>query len=169
MTSKVVSMEIPAGIQRDGTAFDAPCYTDGAWVRFQRNRPRKIGGYHGIFLDATGVSRGMAMTSVDGFNYVVSGYNNGLEQWITDDDDGVGSGPYPYVLSDFTASNNNLWQFDIAYDSTGNGTNNLARCKIRTPTFANIPTLLTMLPGCELADVPIITLSIDPCISCTER
>jgi len=26
-----------------------------------------------------------------------------------------------------------------------------------------------MLPGCELADVPVIVLSIDPCVSCTER
>ncbi|MDP3051405.1 MAG: NADH-quinone oxidoreductase subunit D, partial [Eubacteriales bacterium] len=41
--------------------------------------------------------------------------------------------------------------------------------KIRTPTFSNIPALLVMLPGCELADVPVITMSIDPCIACTER
>jgi len=26
-----------------------------------------------------------------------------------------------------------------------------------------------MLAGCELADVPVIVLSIDPCISCAER
>jgi len=25
------------------------------------------------------------------------------------------------------------------------------------------------LPGCKLPDVPVIVLSIDPCISCTER
>ena len=151
MTSKVVSLEIPAGIQRDGTSFDAPCYTDGKWVRFQRNRPRKIGGYHGIFLDAVGLSRGMAMTSVNGFNYVVSGYSDGLEQWITDDDDGVGSGPYPYTLSDFTASNNNLWQFDISYDYTGAGTNNLVahpgqNLRYITST-ANTPVLYGTFPG----------------------
>jgi ech hydrogenase subunit E len=29
--------------------------------------------------------------------------------------------------------------------------------------------LLVMLPGMWLSDVPVITLSIDPCISCTER
>jgi ech hydrogenase subunit E len=45
----------------------------------------------------------------------------------------------------------------------------LDRVRIRTPTFANIPPLLAMLPGCELADVPVIALTIDPCISCTER
>jgi ech hydrogenase subunit E len=43
------------------------------------------------------------------------------------------------------------------------------RVRIRTPTFANIIPLLHILPGCELADVPVIVLSIDPCISCTER
>ncbi|MDH5696648.1 MAG: NADH-quinone oxidoreductase subunit D, partial [Dehalococcoidia bacterium] len=58
---------------------------------------------------------------------------------------------------------------ELIYYVKGNGTNNLERLKIRTPTFANIPALLVMLPGCELADVPVITLSIDPCISCTER
>jgi ech hydrogenase subunit E len=26
-----------------------------------------------------------------------------------------------------------------------------------------------MLPGVFLSDVPVVTLSIDPCISCTER
>ncbi|SFH27998.1 ech hydrogenase subunit E [Desulfotomaculum arcticum] len=51
----------------------------------------------------------------------------------------------------------------------GNGTVYLERLKVRTPTFANIPTLLAMLPGCELADVPVIVMSIDPCIACTER
>jgi hypothetical protein len=125
LTKKVISMEVPPGIQRDGTVFDAPCFVDGRWVRFQRGRPRKIGGYDAIFLNATGISRGMAMTAVNGFNYVVSGYSGGLEQWITGTSGGLGSGPYAYSLSNFTANANNLWQFDIAYDSTGNNTNNL--------------------------------------------
>ena len=51
----------------------------------------------------------------------------------------------------------------------GNGTRHLERFRARTPTFANLPPLLHMLTGCQLADVPVIVLSIDPCISCTER
>ncbi|WFS63237.1 nickel-dependent hydrogenase large subunit [Pseudodesulfovibrio thermohalotolerans] len=58
---------------------------------------------------------------------------------------------------------------ECVYYIRGNGTKHLDRLRIRTPTFANIPPLLGMLPGCELADVPVIVLSIDPCISCTER
>jgi len=58
---------------------------------------------------------------------------------------------------------------EVFYYVKGNGTINLERLKVRTPTFNNIPPLLHMLGGCHVEDVPIITLSIDPCISCTER
>jgi Ni,Fe-hydrogenase III large subunit len=58
---------------------------------------------------------------------------------------------------------------EVVYYLKANGTRNLERLRIRTPTFANVPALLAMLAGCQLADVPAITLSIDPCISCTER
>jgi ech hydrogenase subunit E len=58
---------------------------------------------------------------------------------------------------------------EVAYYIKGNGRKKLERLRVRTPTFANLPALLAMLPGCELADVPVIVLSIDPCVSCTER
>jgi len=58
---------------------------------------------------------------------------------------------------------------ECLYYIKGNGTKYLDRLRIRTPTFANIPPLAAMLPGIELADVPVVVLSIDPCISCTER
>ena len=93
MTSKVVALQVGAGIQRDGTTFASPSYIDGRWVRFQYGRPRKIGGYNGAFLNASGVSRGMIMSADNGLNYVISGYSDGIEQWTTDNDDAVGFGP----------------------------------------------------------------------------
>jgi len=99
MTAKVIQLQVKPGIQRDGTQFAAPTYVDGEWVRFQNALPRKIGGYKGIFLNASGISRGMTMTSENGINYVVSGYNLGVEQWYTDNDDGLGFGPVPYVMT----------------------------------------------------------------------
>lgn len=95
MTAKVVTLQVGPGIQRDSTQFASVSYVDGKWVRFQYSRPRKIGGYNGAFLNATGISRGMIMSSENGLNYVISGYNNGIEQWTTDNDDGVGFGPTP--------------------------------------------------------------------------
>ena len=58
---------------------------------------------------------------------------------------------------------------ECLYYIKGNGTKNLERCRIRTPSFANFPPIMSMLIGCRLADVPVIILSMDPCISCTER
>ncbi len=58
---------------------------------------------------------------------------------------------------------------EVLYYLKGNGTKFLERFRVRTPTFANIPALVKMLQGCDLAEVPVIALCIDPCISCCER
>jgi ech hydrogenase subunit E len=58
---------------------------------------------------------------------------------------------------------------EVIHYVKGDGTRYLRRYRVRTPTFANLPALLKMLQGCELADVPVLVLTIDPCISCTER
>ena len=55
------------------------------------------------------------------------------------------------------------------YYTKANGTKFLERFRVRTPTFTNLYALLHILPGSELADVPLQILTIDPCISCTER
>ncbi|MCL1796895.1 MAG: nickel-dependent hydrogenase large subunit [Eggerthellaceae bacterium] len=55
------------------------------------------------------------------------------------------------------------------YYALGNGTKNLERMRMRTPTSQNIAGMTTALAGCDLADVNMIVLTIDPCISCTER
>lgn len=58
---------------------------------------------------------------------------------------------------------------EVAYYVRANGTKFLERFRARTPTFANIPAMIRLVKGCDLADVPNIVLTIDPCISCTER
>jgi ech hydrogenase subunit E len=58
---------------------------------------------------------------------------------------------------------------EVVYYVKANGTDFLERFRARTPTFANIPAMITLVKGCDLADVPNIILTIDPCISCTER
>lgn len=58
---------------------------------------------------------------------------------------------------------------EVVYYAKANGSKYLDRVRVRTPTFANVPALLETLKGCALADVPILILTIDPCISCTER
>jgi len=58
---------------------------------------------------------------------------------------------------------------EVTYLLKANGTKHLQRFRVRTPTFANLPAMIRLLQGCDLADVPALVLTIDPCISCTER
>jgi len=94
MVKKVFTIDTLPGVQRDGTIFDMNFYTDALWVRFQRGRPRKIGGYRAITSDAHGYSRGIFVNSVDGNNQVFNGYNDGLEV-VNVDNNGVGAGINP--------------------------------------------------------------------------
>jgi hypothetical protein len=157
LTEKVIALNIKPGIQRDGTLFDAPCYVDGQWMRFQRGRPRKIGGYRDIFQNASGISRGMIMNSQDGLNYVYSGWSNGVQEWQTDDDDGVGAGPANIALTNFTSSAQNLWQFDIGYDSNGSGANTIVGHPglnlSHIDNTINTPVLIGTFPGGAMSAV----------------
>jgi ech hydrogenase subunit E len=58
---------------------------------------------------------------------------------------------------------------EVVYCLQATGSKNLQRFRVRTPTFANLPAMVQLLQGCDLADVPVLVLTIDPCISCTER
>ncbi len=49
------------------------------------------------------------------------------------------------------------------------GSNKPIRHKVRAPTFVNLPTYKASCPGEQIADVALITASIDPCYCCTER
>jgi len=161
MTAKVISLAIQPGIQRDGTQFDAPRYVDGIWTRFQRGRPRKMGGYNAMFLNSLEVSRGMIMQSQSGINYVYSGSQSYVSAWQTDDDDATGSGPTYVSLSNFTANANNLWQWDISYDSYGSG----ALTVIGHPgqnlddidSLVNTPVLIGNFPYGSMSQVGVFT------------
>jgi len=124
MSVKVFSLDTQPGIQRDGTVFDRQFYNDGEWVRFQRGRPRKIGGYRVISSQLSGPSRGIWVNAQNAFTSIFSGYNDGL-QVLTIDNNGVGSGVGDFTLSDFTQSDLNLWQFDGFYDVAGTGVQSL--------------------------------------------
>lgn len=58
---------------------------------------------------------------------------------------------------------------EAIYYVKASGKKNIDRLRIRTPTFANLPGLCETLKGADYGDVPLLILTIDPCISCTER
>jgi Ni,Fe-hydrogenase III large subunit len=58
---------------------------------------------------------------------------------------------------------------EVVYYVASDGTDTPQRVKVRTPSFANMPTVHIMVRDAILADVPLIQASIDPCYSCTDR
>ena len=107
MVKKVFTIDTLPGVQRDGTIFDMNFYTDALWVRFQRGRPRKIGGYRAITSDANGYSRGIYVNSTDGNNQVFNGYNNGLEV-VNINNLGIGSGVNQFTFTGLVLTLNTL-------------------------------------------------------------
>lgn len=98
MGKKVFALDTKAGIQRDGTVLDRDFYLDGEWVRFQRGRPRKIGGYREMTNQIKGLSRGIYVDSLDGFNRIFNGYSDGIERFECDND-GIGAGITEYTMT----------------------------------------------------------------------
>jgi hypothetical protein len=162
MTQKVFALDTKAGIQRDGTLFDKMFYNDGRWVRFQRGRPRKMLGYRVISNQLTGPSRGIWVNSINGFVTIFSGYSDGLQS-LTIDDNGIGAGFSDFTLNDFTASPNNLWQFDGFYSVTG-GINNLlahpGQNLAAIDETINTPVLIGDISGTSMSQIGVFTDSV---------
>ena len=125
-----------AGVKRDGTNIDNEYYQDALWCRFQRGRPRKMGGYRAmstvlyapirnVFVDA----RALVNTA-----HCFSQY--GVEQLTFDPLTGAGSNIAVRTPSGFTANANYTWQSDSMWDNTGGNTAALLACC--TPDLSNI-------------------------------
>ena len=86
--------------------------------------------------------------------------------------DGIGGKPGPKMVPPENGQSHVLIEQprgEAFYYVRGNGTKNIERFRMRTPTSQNLAGMVRALQGVEVADVPMIILTIDPCISCTER
>jgi len=163
MTLKVFALDTQPGVQRDGTIFDKQFYNDGRWVRFQRGRPRKVGGYREILGTMAGPSRGIYVNPQNAFSNIYNGYSDGM-QLIPIDSNGIGAGVTDLTLNNFTVSPLNLWQFDTFSDVSGSGNNlflahpgqNLAQIDNSTNTYV----LGGPISGTTLSKIGTFTLSV---------
>ena len=163
MTKRVFALDTKPGVQRDGTVFDKEFYNSGRWVRFQRGRPRKVGGYREIVNDLAGPSRGIYLNPQQNFNNVFSGYSDGL-QVLPINNSGVGSGITDFTLTGFTPDANNLWQFDTFYDVSGSGQNLLLAHPGQNLSLIdnniNTPVLGGSVTGTSLSPIGVFTESV---------
>lgn len=117
-------IKIPPGIQRDGTRMDAPCYTDGEWVRFQRSRPQKMGGYRRISNSVNGPVYGLQVWNRQDVNLITAFSGSGVEQ-IQVDNQFVGAVIYDRTPAGWVNNPNVIWQFGTLFDSAAGSNKSL--------------------------------------------
>jgi hypothetical protein len=110
----------------------------------------------------TGPSRGIWVNPQNSFSSIFSGYSDGL-QVLTIDNNGVGAGVSDFTLSNFTASNLNLWQMDGFYDVSGTGVQTLVAHPGQNlqsiNNSINTPILIGDINGTTMSQVGVFTLS----------
>lgn len=120
----IIPLASAPGIQRDGTILAAKSYTDGQWCRFQRNLPRKMGGYKVIQPFLTGLGRAIFSQAQSGYRYINVGNQTGVDAF-TMDNFGVTSAitnpNFPPTTNPTTATVSqsalNSWQFESQFDN----------------------------------------------------
>lgn len=103
------------GIKRDGTVVDGDNFSDGQWVRFQRGRPKKMGGFEAVAQSGYGLPRNIQVVPNNTQLRVTFGASQGVYCFDMDRS-GVPGGisnrtPAAYTIGD------PLWQSDVMYDA----------------------------------------------------
>lgn len=121
---KPVKIHSSPGIKRDGTVLEGQNYIDGQWCRFQRGRPRKIGGYQAVTSTVPEVARGMTSWSANGLRYLHIGGASNLTQYVVTSSGSLSAqnDRTPAGFSDPMA----LWMFDHFFDGVTTTTDVIA-------------------------------------------
>lgn len=112
----VLTINTKPGVKRDGTVFDGNWYVDAQWCRFQRGKPRKIGGYNNISGYLNGISRGLWSYNSNGLTYVYSGWSGGVDQ-LTVNRNGNTSAVTDRTPVGWLTDVNAMPTFDTVYDA----------------------------------------------------
>jgi len=112
---KLLQIATLPGIKRDGTQLDSDHYTDGQWVRFQRARPKKMGGFAEIVDTLTGPIRQVLVWSRQQLNAIYSFSPSKVEMLLVDGN-GAGSTIYDRTPAGFTSNDDHIWSVDSIFD-----------------------------------------------------
>jgi hypothetical protein len=116
MSDMIYALNIPPGIQRDGTVFAAQTWVNGEWVRFQRKLVQKIGGYQEITHNENIVRGIYVLPTTPNFN-IYMGTESDLTYVTIDQDATFIGGPVDRTPGSFITDVNNDWQFDVMFST----------------------------------------------------
>lgn len=109
------------GIKRDGTRLEGDNYLDGQWVRFQRGRPRKIGGVRSIAQDLPQRVYGMNSFSANARQYLHLGSDSQLQQRVFNNS-GIVTASNDRTPVALVGSASNIWAMDQIFSIPDNYT-----------------------------------------------
>lgn len=113
------------GIQRDGTRFDADAYIDGRWTRFDRGRPRKMGGYRAVTQSLPERVYGMHVFAQNLLQYLHLGSESLLTQILVNNS-GSFAGLNDRTPAGLVPDPNNNWQLDALPNAVATTSNIIA-------------------------------------------
>jgi hypothetical protein len=106
------------GFSRDGTVLDRSTYVDGQWTRFQRARPKKMGGYKEVSSNIEDKIRGSFVYSKGQLEYLYGFGSN--KSWLsTTNSAGASSIATLSTFPDLPVADDYTFQADAIFDSTG--------------------------------------------------
>ena len=115
---EVFVLPVKAGVQRDGTSYDSDYYQDVQWVRFQRSRPKKMGGYRAVTGVVSGPVRSLIVDSRQGVNSVHTFSKQGVQR-LQIDANGSGGAIYDRTPAGFATGTDYTWSTSLMFSSTG--------------------------------------------------
>lgn len=134
-TAKPIQIRSKPGIQRDGTRYDAEAYVDAQWTRFDRNMPRKMGGFRSVTSSLPEAVYGLHGFGQNNLQYVHLGSASFLEQAILNPYSGGLSALNDRTPVALVVSAQNLWQIDALPNAVARTSNVIAHA---APNLADI-------------------------------
>jgi len=103
------------GIKRDGTLLEGEFCSDGEWVRFQRGKAKKMGGYRRITDQMKGPVSKFLLWSRKDLNACASFSTQGIETVLVDNNL-IGNDLIDRTPAGFTTRDTNQWTVATQYD-----------------------------------------------------
>lgn len=118
MADPIYLFQSQPGVRRDGTELDSSYYADGVWVRWQRGKPRKMGGYRAMNQQVNGPVRAVMLDSRGGVNSTHLFSQWGIQR-VEFALDGTTGSIEDRTPAGFTTNSLFNWSFASMYSSTG--------------------------------------------------
>lgn len=132
---QTITLNSLPGVKRDGTMLDGDNYVDAQWCRFQRGKPKKMGGYQEVDAQFSGVVRAVTVWSRGSFYAILTGSSTGITQALVDSN-GVTGTTYDRTPAGFTTLDG-CWTIDTMYDDAA-GSKNTIFIAHRNASLTNI-------------------------------